>query len=374
MKFFVIITLNLFMMSTMALAGEYSGVRIKELCRLSDSRDNALVGYGIVTGLAGTGDSSRSKAGLQSISNILKRFDVNITPNQLRARNSAIVMISATLRPYSRTGDKIDVNVTSIGDARSLVGGTLMLSSLTGPDDKVYALAQGPVSVGGYSYDLNGNMIQKNHPTSANIPDGAIIEKSVDTEILNSNGDIEFVLHNPDFTTADRIVGALNSEFESDIANAIDAGRIQIRVPGKYNNNLVRFITKLEKVKVRPDNSPRVVINERTGTIVSGGNVILANVSITHGDLKVAISTENIVSQPVFVRQIASDGIKTEVVPKTTIDVDEAGSVSVSMPKGTSINDLVMALNKLNATSRDIITIIQAIKRAGALHAELIIQ
>lgn len=368
-----LISVVLLLMSSVAFA-ESSGIRIKELCRLSDSRDNALVGYGIVTGLAGTGDSSRSKAGLQSISNILKRFDVNISPSQLRARNSAIVMVISTLPPYTRPGDKIDVNVTSIGDARSLVGGTLMLSSLTGPDGKVYALAQGALSVGGFSYDLNGNLIQKNHPTSASIPDGGIIELSVPTEILNQNGDIELVLHEPDFTTADRIVGAINKNLGHKIATAIDAGRVHLSVPADYKSNLVRFMTNVERIKVQPDNSPRVVINERTGTIVSGGDVILSSVSITHGDLKVAISTENIVSQPIFVRQIASDGIKTEVVPKTTIDVNETSSLSVSLPKGTSINDLVVALNNLKASSRDVITIIQAIKRAGALHAELIIQ
>jgi len=373
MKLIIAICITLFI-SPLALASKNDGVRIKELCRLGDSRDNALVGYGIVTGLAGTGDSSRSRAGLQSISNVLRRFDVNITPSQLRARNSAVVMISGMLPPFVRSGDKIDVNVTSLGDARSLVGGTLMLSSLVGPDDKVYALAQGPVSVGGFSYDLNGNLIQKNHPTSASIPDGAIIEKSVTTEILNSNGEVEFVLHDPDFATADRIVVALNSEFDSRVARAIDAGRIELKVPETYSANLVGFVTRVQAVKVTPDNNPRVVINERTGTIVSGGDVVLSNVSITHGDLKVAISTENIVSQPIFVRQIASNGIKTEVVPKTTIDVNEAGPISVALPKGTTINDLVMALNKLKASSRDIITIIQAIKRAGALHAELIIQ
>jgi flagellar P-ring protein precursor FlgI len=283
-------------------------------------------------------------------------------------------MISAILPPFVRSGDKIDVNVTSIGDARSLVGGTLMLSSLVGPDDKVYALAQGPVSVGGFSYDLNGNLIQKNHPTSASIPDGAIIEKSITTEILNQNGEIEFVLQDPDFATADRIVNALNSEFGSGIARAADAGRVELRVPGTFSDNLVGFVTRVQSIKVMPDHSPRVVVNERTGTIVSGGDVVLGNVSITHGDIKVAISTENIVSQPIFVKQVAGSGIKTEVVPKTTIDVDEVGPISVALPKGTTINDLVMALNKLKASSRDIITIIQAIKRAGALHAELIIQ
>ncbi len=375
MKKFILI-ISLIMLSSIVsddLLALTNGVRIKELCRLSNARDNALVGYGLVTGLARTGDSARSFAALQSLSNVLRRFGVQISAKQLRSRNTATVILTSILPPYLRPGDKIDVNVTSIGDARSLVGGTLMLTHLTGPDGKIYALAQGPVSVGGFTYDLNGNMVQKNHPTSATIPNGAIIERAVPSSILTDSGGLEFVLFEPDFTTANRMASNLNKKFKQNIAHAIDASRIEVLVPVSNQNNIVDFLTKIEGIKINPDNRARIIINERTGTVVAGGDVNLSKVSITHGDLKVAITTDYLVSQPIFVRH-TGDGVKTQVIPRTSIDVEEAGAISISLPEGTSVADLVMALNKVNATSRDIITIIQAIKRAGALHAELIIQ
>lgn len=350
-----------------------SGVRIKELCRLANARDNALVGYGVVTGLAGTGDSARSMASLQSLSNVLKRFGVQIDPKKLHSRNAATVILTSTLPPYFTTGDKIDVNVTSLGDARSLVGGTLMLSHLTGPDGQIYALAQGPVSVGGFRYDMNGNIVQKNHPTSATIPNGATIERSLETGIVGENGDIEFVLNEPDFTTASRVADEINKSFSKIIAKALNPSKISVHVDERFNSNIVGFVTRIENIDVRPDSKAKLVINERTGTVVSGGNVSISKVSVTHGDLKVAISTENIVSQPMFVVK-PGDGVKTEVIPKTTIDVTEQAAMAVSLPEGTSVSDLVMALNKINASSRDIITILQSIKSAGALHAELIIR
>lgn len=349
------------------------GIRIKELCRLGNAIDNSLVGYGIVTGLSGTGDSARSFAALKSLSNVLKRFGVQVLANQLRSRNTAIVLLTSTLRPYLRPGDKIDVNVSSLGDARSLVGGTLILTHLVGPDGKIYALAQGSLLVGGYTYDVNGNVIQKNHTTSATIPAGATVEKSVPTELLTKSGFIEYVLIDPDFTTANRVVNNLNFKFKQQVSHAIDASRIEIKVPESKKHNLVSFLTEIENTLVTPDVKATLVVNERTGTIVSGGTVTLSKVSITHGDLKIAISTENIVSQPIFVRD-TSEGVKTEVVPRSTINVDDVGTMSIALPEGTSVNDLLAALNKVNATSRDIITILQAIKRAGALHAELIIQ
>lgn len=369
-------TINIFLVlavSANLVCAKTGGVRVKELCRLSDARDNSLVGYGIVSGLAGTGDSPRSFAALQSLSNVLKRFGLKMSASQLRSRNIATVLITATLPPYVRPGDKIDVNVTSLGDARSLVGGTLMLTHLTGPDGEIYALTQGPLSVGGFSYDMNGNMVQKNHPTSATIPDGAIVEKSVPTVIISESGNIEFVLYEPDFTTASRIAKNLNRKFKSRLAHPIDASRIEVKVPESRKPFVVDFLTEIEGIQVYPDNKAKLVVNERTGTVVTGGEVNLSKVSITHGDIKVAISTENIVSQPIFVRD-TGEGVKTEVVPRTTIDVQEMGSISVSLPNGSTVNELVSALNKVNATSRDIITILQAIKRAGGLHAELIIQ
>lgn len=349
------------------------GIRFKELSRLTTARDNSLTGYGLVTGLAGTGDSIRSKATLQSVANMLSRFGVKVTPKQIRSRNVAAVMLAATLPPFVRQGAKLDVNVTSMGDARSLVGGTLLMAQMTGPDGKTYALAQGPVSVGGFKYDLNGNVIQKNHPTAAHIPGGATIEAELKTVLVDQDGNLDYTLYEPDFTTASRAVDALNLALGNELASAVDPGRVRIRVPEDMRSDLVRMIRKIENVKVLPDRSARVVINERTGTVVSGGNVRISKISITHGDLKISIKTDYSVSQPVLVRQ-TGDGVRSLVVPDTEMEAKEESTMSITLPGETSIADLVATLNKVKASSRDIITILQSIKRAGAMHAELIIQ
>jgi len=348
-------------------------IRIKQLCRLAGVRDNSLVGYGLVTGLAGTGDTARTAATFQSLSNVLEKFGVIVAPKDIRGRNVAAVMIVATLPPFARSGDKLDVNITSMGDARSLVGGTLLRTHLKGPDGKIYALAQGPVSVGGFSYDLNGNVIQKNHPTAAYISGGALVEKTVETELVDSQNDVEYVLFDPDFTTANRIANSINKGFTVLLAKAIDAGRVIIKVPTEYRDNVVSFITQLENITVIPDRIARVVVNERTGTVVAGGDVTVSDVSITHGDLKLIINTEYDVSQPRFLYR-PGENIQTQVVPKTTIEANESQSMTLNISGSTTVADLVAALNKVKATSRDVITILQTIKRAGGLHAELIIQ
>lgn len=355
------------------IAGAAVGVQIKDLSRLSTDHENALVGYGIVTGLASTGDTVRSVATMQSIKNLLLDFGVNVPVDGVHSRNAAAVMVTTTLPPYAQQGDKLDVNVTSLGDARSLLGGTLLLTHLVGANQKIYALAQGPVSVGGYSYDLNGNLIQKNHPTSALIPNGAVVERSVSSALMDASGAVEFILHEPDFATADRIVKALDEVLGAGNARALDAARIRVTVPERDRRNLVGFLSRVESTEVMPDLPSRVVINERTGTVVAGGNIRIAPVTITHGDLNVAISTEFAVSQPFLVFE-PSENIRTQVVPETDITVEEEAGISVSLPRHSTVAELVAALNKVKASSRDIITILQGVKRAGALHAELIIQ
>ncbi len=354
------------------------GVRIGDLARLVTVKDTALVGYGVVTGLAGTGDSPRNAATMQSVRNMLLRFGVNVDADKLRARNSAAVMITTTLPPYSQPGDKLDVNVTSIGDARSLLGGTLMLTPLAMADRDIYAMAQGPLSVGGLSYDLIGNLIQKNHPTAAHIPGGATVNRLLDTQILDSSGIALYKLLEPNFETANRIVDSLSVVLGSGHAKARDAARVEIFVPENKRSDVVRFLTLVEKTEVVPNTPSRVVVNERTGTVVSGGNVVISPITVTHGNLNVAISTEFMVSQPLFIGNeiIRSDlsNVSTQVVPQTTVEVTEQDPVSVSLPQGAKVAELVGALNKVKATSRDIITILQGIKRAGALHAELVIQ
>jgi flagellar P-ring protein precursor FlgI len=350
-----------------------AAVRIKDLCRISNATENSLVGYGLVTGLAGTGDSQRSAATNQSIINVLQRFGLKLTKRQMRSRNVAAVMIAASLPPYAQPGDKIDVNVTSLGDARSLLGGTLFRTDLKGADGKIYALAQGPLSIGGFKYDHSGNLIQKNHPTAGTISGGAIIQRSVNTQLISNSGVVHYVLYDADLTTSSRIADAINSKFGSHVAKAINAAKIRVQVPARELESGVDFLSKLEMLTIEPDTRARVVVNERTGTVVSGGGVQIAPISLTHGDLMLSITTEYQVSQPTFVARTGS-GVKTAIVPNTDISVSEETPISLTLGENTTISQLVAALNKIHATPRDIIIILQAIKRAGALHAQLIIQ
>lgn len=351
-----------------------SGVRIKDLGRIDGVRENMISGYGIVSGLAGTGDSVRSAATVQSVANALREFGVNIAPAQVTSRNVAAVLVTATLPAFARAGDKLDVNVSSVGDARSLLGGNLLMTPLLGPDHRVYALSQGALSVGGYKFDLNGNVVQKNHPTAGIISDGAVIEAEVGTKILNSVGSVHLLLSDPDYTTASRIAEAVNATFATGMAMAIDAGRVEIRVPEGQRTQLVDFVARLESINVDPDVKARVIVNERTGIVVSGGEVTLSKVSVAHGDLKVTIVTDYLVSQPGGLLLRPSIGIRTEVVPRTRIEANESPTSTVSLATGATVAELVAALNKVKTTTRDIIAILQSIKRAGALHADLIIQ
>jgi flagellar P-ring protein FlgI len=350
------------------------GVRLKDLGRIDGVRDNMIVGYGVVTGLAGTGDSSRSQATLQAIVNALQSFGVNVTISQLSTRNVAGVMVVATLPAYARPGDKIDVNVSSAGDARSLAGGTLLMMPLYGPDKAIYALAQGPLSVGGYKYELNGNSVQRNHPTAGTISEGATVERNVAAKIIKDDRRIEVLLSDPDYTTASRVAEAINANLRTPVAHALDAGRIAVEVPLADRDRLVDFVALVENTIVQPDQRARVVVNERTGTVVSGADVRISAVTVTHGNLRVAIATDYLVSQPtgVFVRP--SSSIATQVVPQTRVEVNEENVNVVSLPSDTRVADLVEALNKIKTNTRDVIAVLQSIKAAGALHAELILQ
>jgi len=350
------------------------GVRLKDLGRVDGVRENMMVGYGLVSGLAGTGDSSRSAATLQSVVNALQAFGVNVTLSQLSTRNVAAVMVVGTLPAYARAGDKLDVNVSSVGDARSLAGGTLLMMPLYGPDKAVYALAQGPLSVGGYKYELNGNSVQRNHPTAGTISEGATVEKGVAARILTDDHRIDILLADPDYTTASRAAEAINAAVLSPVAQAVDAGRIAIDVPTGERDRLVDYVARIENTIVQPDQRARVVVNERTGTVVSGGSVRISAVTVTHGNLRVSIVTDYLVSQPngVYVRPTSSIG--TAVVPQTRVDVNEEGVNVVSLPSDTRVAELVEALNKIRTNTRDVIAVLQSIKAAGALHAELILQ
>jgi flagellar P-ring protein precursor FlgI len=348
-------------------------VRIKDLGKLQGWRENTLVGTGVVTGLAGTGDSSTNRTTRQALSNVMSQFNLNIAPDQIQSRNVAVVMVSASLSPFSREGDALDVTVTSIGDARSLVGGSLVLTPLKAANGKIYALAQGALSVGGYRYDANGNVVQKNHPTVGSVPNGATVEVGVTAQVMSPTYQMTFVLNEPDYTTANRIADAMNLKFGAGVAQARDASGIELAVPPEQRQQIVAFVARLESVSVEPDRRAKVVINERTGTVVSGGDVRISKVAISHGDLKVSVRNETVASQPNgFIGQ-AGDGIRTALVTNTRVEVDEQNGPGFIMGDST-VADLVQSLARLKTNTRDIISILRAIKAAGALHAELILQ
>jgi flagellar P-ring protein precursor FlgI len=357
--------------STCVWAAE-DAARLKDLGRFAGWRENALVGTGLVTGLAGTGDSPNSQATRQALSNVLAQFDNAVPTEQIQSRNTAVVVITASLPPFAAPGDKLDVTVTSVGDARSLAGGSLLMASLKGPDNKVYALAQGALSVGGYKYDLNGNVVQKNHPTVGSIPAGATVEVGVSPSV-RSNQMLAFVLASADYTTAARVAAGINQRFGAPIARPRDAGRVEILVPEHRQSQLVEFASELESITVAPDRRARVVVNERTGTIVAGGDVRLSKVAISHGDLKISILTDNTVSQPLLVRQAGAE-VRTELIANSRIDVQERGETGMVTSPGNTVADLIQALTRIKTSTRDMISILRTVKAQGALHAELEIQ
>lgn len=354
-------------------ACQAQAIRIKDIGKISGWRENALVGYGLVTGLAGTGDSARNKTTRQSIANMLSHFDVSVAADDVQSRNVAAVMVTASLAPFARSGDALDATVTSIGDARSLVGGALILAPLKGPDGRVYALAQGAVSVGGYKYDLNGNVVQKNHPTVGSIPNGATIEVGLRNEVMDAQNTVTFVLAEPDYTTAARVADAINGVLGSPAALAQDASAIEIQVPESRRRRLADFLALLENVQVEPDRRAKVVVNERTGTVVSGGDVRISKVAVSHGDLKVSIATDNSVSQPIFVRQTGPE-VRSVALANSRVEVEEKSETGFVAATNNTVADLVQALTRIKTNTRDIISILRAVKAAGALHAELVVQ
>ncbi len=346
-------------------------IRVKDLGKLQGWRDNTLVGYGIVTGLAGTGDSMTNRATRQALSNVLAQFNLTVPPEQVQSRNVAVVTVSASLPAFAREGDAIDVTVNSAADARSLVGGSLLLTPLKAPNGRVYALAQGPLSVGGYRYDANGNVVQKNHPTVGSVPGGAVVEVGMVHDSVPPGQSLTFVLAEPDYTTASRVASAINTQVAPGLARARDASGIDITVPETQQSQFVAFIARLESVAVQPDRRAKVVINERTGTVVAGGDVAIARVAISHGDLKISVVTQNTVSQPAGIG--GDRGVRTAAVVNSSVDVDEENGPGY-LASGTTVSDLVQSLARLKTSTRDVISILRAIKAAGALHAELVVQ
>jgi flagellar P-ring protein FlgI len=353
-------------------SGETASIRVKDLGKLQGWRDNSLVGYGIVTGLAGTGDSPGSRTTRQALSNVFAQFNLTVPPEQVQSRNVAVVVVSAALPPFAREGDALDVTVNSAGDARSLLGGSLLLTPMKAPNGRVYALAQGPLSVGGYRYDANGNVVQKNHPTVGSVPGGAVVEVATGSEVAAAGQNLTFVLSEPDYTTSSRVATAINNQLGMSVARARDASGIEIVVPEAQRGQLVAFVARVEGVSVQPDRRAKVVINERTGTVVAGGDVSISRVAISHGDLKVSILTQNSVSQPTVIGSSGS-GVRTAAITNSRVEVDEDNGPGF-LASGTTVSDLVQSLARLKTSTRDVISILRAVKAAGALHAELVVQ
>ncbi len=341
-----------------------SVTRIKDVAKVQGVRANQLVGYGLVMGLNGTGDSNKTLEVLQSVANMLRRFGVTVDQASLKTKNVAAVTVTATLPPFVREGDTIDVTVSSMGDAKSIQGGTLIQTPLMAGNGEVYAVAQGAVSTGGFTAGNGGNTRQKNFPTVGLTPNGAIVERTVEDD-LGNDGTISLSLARADFTTAARIAQTINARYAG-VATAANPGRIDIRIPPHFRNNLVSFIAGIEELPVMPDNIAKVVVNERTGTIVMGGDVSVDSIAIAQGGISISIETEADVSQP------TPFSVGSTVVTKNgSTDVVEERANTIVLDATANVSDIVGALNSVGATPRDIISILQAIKASGALHAEL---
>ncbi|MGB9712550.1 MAG: flagellar basal body P-ring protein FlgI [Dissulfurimicrobium sp.] len=345
--------------------GTSHAVRLKDIADIDGVRTNQLVGYGLVVGLNGTGDGTQADFTTQSIVNMMERMGVIIDPKKVKVKNTAGVMVTAQMPPFSKIGQKLDVVVSSLGDAKSLQGGTLLLTPLKGIDGKIYAVAQGPISIGGFSAQGAGASVQKNHPTGGRIANGATVEREIPVA-LNQRSDILISLNNPDFITASRTAIAINSVLRGVDARAVDAETIKLTVPPEFRGDIVDLIAAIENVEIRPDQVAKVVLDERTGTVVVGSDVTISKVAISHGDLSIQINESPRVSQP----QPFSQGA-TAVTPNTQISVQEGKGRLIVLNTQPNIGDLAKALNAIGVTPRDLIAIFTSLKAAGALHADL---
>jgi flagellar P-ring protein FlgI len=339
--------------------------RIKDIAAFDGVRENQLIGYGIVVGLNGSGDTDQTKFPVQSLVGALERMGVTVSRSEITVKNVAAVMVTALLPPFAKQGNRLDVLVSSVGDAKSLAGGTLLMAPLKGADSQVYAVAQGAILTNSFSYGGQAASSMKNHPTAGTVPGGALIERELPNVLAGKNA-LKLNLHQSDFTTAARVAGAVNERFKGGVATLTDPGSVQIAIPDAYQGRVIEFVAELERLEVNPDVTARVVMNERTGTIVMGENVRISTVAVSHGNLTVVVKETPKVSQP---KALASG--TTTVVPRTELKVAE-DKVNLSLLReGANLGEVVRGLNTLGVTPRDLLGIMQAIKAAGALNAEL---
>ncbi len=353
-----------------------TNVRLKDITDVQGSYTHDIIGYGIVVGLEGTGDGSKSMFTIQSIANMLEYYGINVDKKKLKPKNVAAVMVTANYPTHGKIGSQLDVTLSSIGDAKSLQGGNLLLTPLTNPiskgESEVYANASGPISIGGFNISSGtGDNFRKNYTLVGRIPSGATITKESEERILQTDGSISLYLKTPDFTTSVRVTKSINNFFGEKIASTIDKAEIKIDLPKKYkddNSMAMEFVALMEGIKVQTDNIAKVVVNERTGTIIIGENVKLNQVAISHGNISIKIDKENKVIQP----NAFSGGVTTNQ-QNSTLQVEEDLAQVIQNKETTTLKQLVDALNKLGVTPRDMISIFQALKEAGALHAELVL-
>jgi flagellar P-ring protein precursor FlgI len=337
--------------------------RVKDIASIEGIRDNQLVGYGIVVGLQGTGDSQQTSFPTQTLAATLLRMGVSVPASSIRVQNLAAVFVSATLPPFARAGTKLDITVSSAGDARSLEGGLLLMTPLYGADGKIYAQAQGALVVGGYSVSVNGNVKQMNHPNTARVPYGAIVERGVPLEI-EGRSQFSLLLNDADFRSAEAVAQAINQSLRRPAARTVDSRRIVLSAA--TGEEVPAFLAEVESVEVPIFPRAKVIVNERTGTVVIGGRVVLQPVSILHGGLAVNVVSEFQISQP-----NPYAGGDTKVVRQTSVDAQDKPVSRIELKQGATVDDLVRSLQTIGASARDVISILQAMKSAGALEAEI---
>lgn len=360
---------KILMLCAVLLAGGMpaDAARVKDISDIYGIRDNNLLGYGLVTGLQRTGDTMRNQATIQTVAKRLQGLGVTLTPDQIRSRNVAVVMVTATLPSSSRPGQRIDVTVSSAGDAISLQGGVLQLTQLLAPNGEAFAVAQGPLTIGGFSLQAGGALSQKNHSTVGMIPMGATVERENPNRLnLLEQERLDFLLRNPDFTTAKRMADAINQGIGDEIAIAVDSGAVTVKIPDDFRKDVVSFLSLVEEIDVVVDTPAKIVINERTGTVVMGSDVKISNVAVAHGGISIEIRSNTEISQP----NALSNG-QTMSTENTTMQAQEEDGTLTLVGGDISINELVDALNGLGVKPRDMIQILVAMKAAGALQAEL---
>lgn len=361
---------SLFFVLILAIPAQANPIRIKDLVEFDGVRGNDLVGYGLVVGLNGTGDGIRNAPFTEEImSSILERLGVNVTGEQFRPKNVAAVFVTATLPPFSRTGGKIDVTVSAIGDAKSLLGGTLIMTPLNAPDGQIYAVAQGTVIAGGASAEGAGASVVQGVPTSGVIPSGARVEREIDFDFTQLKS-VRLALRNPDFTTAERIEDAINQDFGRVVSRMLDAGTVILDIKATKELSPAHALGRVENISVQPERKARVVVDQRSGTIVMGEDVRISRVAVSQGNLTLRIQEEPLVVQP---NPFSNGG--TVVVPRTQASIQEEPGIGLAeINEGTSLSEVIAGLNALGVSPRDMIDILKSIKAAGALHAEFLVR